>query len=107
MRRLIPLIPMLAMLVLGSLAACSGDMIDALVVVQETNNACQRNCPPPCPAEYEHTYEISASSGCFGGGAFVCSHEPLCQAQLDAAIDPLLSCDELHSYDIEVPAECD
>ena len=44
---------------------------------------------------------------CAGNEVFVCSHQELCESQLDAAIEDLLSCEEAHTYETDVPAECD
>src|SRR5438045_3139410 len=90
-----------------SWSGCGGDFIDTFVVVQETNNACQsgHQCPPPaCPAGYPYSYDIQVQS-CGVGIAVVCSDQPLCQAQIDAALDRLQTCDTRDSYPAEIPAD--
>ena len=88
-------------------AGCGGDgdTIGTRVVVQETN--VPNDPPPPCPDSTFH-YTVSIEQDCGGVTmATVCADQVLCQNQIDAAVAPLASCDQLMGYDIDVPATCE
>lgn len=96
---------LLALLVAAA-SACGGDSgIDALVVVQETNVP---DDPPPCP-DHEHDYTVEVVTECDQGTreVHVCSDEALCDAQIEAAVAAIRTCDEFTGYETEIPPDCD
>lgn len=96
--------PTLLAAALLALVACGGDpAIDALVVVQETNTPDE---PPICEG-FAHRYTIDVETECDAGTrqVDVCADEELCDAQLDAIVAPIRTCDEVHGYETEVDAD--
>ena len=94
----------LVVLTLWLAAACGGDPLDAFVVVQETNLP----NPPPVCEDFEHHYVVDYVRQCDDTAmqVDVCADQELCEEQLSAIVEPLRSCDEEHSYQIEIPDDC-
>ena len=93
--------------VVGLAAACgTPDLGDALVVVQETNVPDEWR-GPPC-ADHAHDYTVDYVRECDDSAmqVHVCSDVELCEAQIDELVAPLVSCDEEHSYEAEIPDGC-
>jgi len=93
-------------LALAAVACGDGGIGDALVVVQETNVPDQLR-EPPCEG-FRYHYVVGYTTECDQGDGEVdvCSEQALCQAQLDAIVEPLVSCDQVHGYEIEIPDGC-
>jgi hypothetical protein len=85
-------------------AGCA-DLTSAFVVVQETNVP---NPPPPCIG-YRYHYERSVERACDPSPRLVhiCADEPLCNAQIDAILEPFANCEENGGYEVPIPDVCD
>jgi len=94
------------LLMLALAAGCGADPSEALVVVQETNVPDELR-PEPCEG-YAHHYLVEYSSECGQGDqeVDVCADEALCEAQLEAIVEPLASCAEQHGYEVAIPDAC-
>ena len=91
---------------LSLVAACGGDPVgDALVVVQETNLPDPQ--PDPCE-EFRFHYHLDVETECGAGDREVdiCSDQELCDEQIDALVEPLRTCDQVHGYEAEIPDGC-
>lgn len=93
---------LLPFLTLLACASCGEERLPVLVTVQETN--VNFMCPDPeqVPMYQEATRECGGSIY-----VYVCSPEPLCDAQIAAIMEPIVSCDETREqFEIE-PASSD
>lgn len=96
----------IAMLLALSVACGGGEVGDALVVVQETNVPDELRGPPCDGFRYHYVVEYITECDTGGGEVDVCADQELCQAQLEAIVEPLASCEEVHGYEMEIPDGC-
>jgi len=86
------------------LAVGCGDIAGAFVVVQETNIP---DDPPGCddrPHHYSRTIVRECDQSMHT--VLVCASEPLCDAQVDALVEPYTTCTEEGGYEAEIPDAC-
>jgi hypothetical protein len=91
-------------LLLFALAACSDGSTDVLVVVQETN--VPGTLPDPCDGRVRQDVEVTRTCDGMPVRVVVCSDQPLCQAAVDAIVEPIESCDETRTDFQTDPAPC-